>query len=1003
MKILSVNPTIYFVRNGSTLRHRVVIEAESDRTRESVPLSVRWGDQRDEQRIAGVTAGPQTITADLPDIRQPLPVEITLGDASWRCTWKPVRHWTVHLTHGSHHDVGYTDLPSRVVREHVRFLDDVLDYCTETDAWDEESRFRFVIEQAWSAMAYVAQRPAECVERLMARLREGRLELNAFFANQITELCSHEELLRLLYPSYALKRRYGVPIRSAELNDIPGLAWGLVSAMTSAGVQYFVPSLAQYFRWGHHTVHTFWDEETLFPQGVPALFWWEGPDRSRVLFYYHDRGAGYDNDWSLTSLAEYLMQLERAGHPYTCLRHAVGGGRDNSPPQIEFATAVRDWNAHWAYPRVQLSTNSRFFEDLLREVDLSQLPVHRGDLTQTDYHVGSTCSARETGANRTTHGLWQSAETVAALSSALAGYDYPSAALAEACEAMLLYDEHTWGMAHPVGPAQDAHFAQKAENAHRAAALSHDVLLKGLNRLADQVRLEGDSAYLLVYNPTSLPRTDLVRVQLVPPDPASRPMAVRLTNEGHPKPCSTSGVGRALYRLPHEIARQGCRLFDVETGTQVPCQLVELDDPLLPWPDAPQRYGLAAFRDEHRFEVLFVAEQVPAHGYRVYGVEVGACTPVDSDLRVGRDFLENRFYRVEIDPHAGVVRRLWDKVLKRELVDAAAPYSLGEIVGRDARTAQVTKQTTTSISMGLNGPLAASVRIRGTAPGCPQCTLEITLYRDLRRVDISVRLLKDFTPYWELYIAFPFFAAPPRFMYEGPLAVLEPLRDQLPGTNSNAHAVQRWADVGNPEGTWGITWSSVEAPIVTFGGLWPGYVSQAHHGATPPGFGLPFLKPGDLTCGHLYSYVASSNYRTNFQPCQVGDMLFRYSLTSHDGDWRNGAAAFGAAIHQPLVPVPLRGPQTGTLPPAHRLITVDAPNVELLTLKRAEDGRGYIVRLFERTGQATTVRVEIPWLAFTRVYCCTSTEENSGVPSYDQHSFTVAIPAFGVATVRVMA
>jgi hypothetical protein len=29
----------------------------------------------------------------------------------------PSRRWEVHLVHGSHHDLGYTDLPSNVLRE----------------------------------------------------------------------------------------------------------------------------------------------------------------------------------------------------------------------------------------------------------------------------------------------------------------------------------------------------------------------------------------------------------------------------------------------------------------------------------------------------------------------------------------------------------------------------------------------------------------------------------------------------------------------------------------------------------------------------------------------------------------------------------------------------------------------------------------------------------------------------------------------------------------------
>ncbi len=59
--------------------------------------------------------------------------------------------------------------------------------------------------------------------------------MTALFANEITELCGHEELVRLLYPSFELKRRFGIDITVAEHNDIPGFSWGLASALAGAG------------------------------------------------------------------------------------------------------------------------------------------------------------------------------------------------------------------------------------------------------------------------------------------------------------------------------------------------------------------------------------------------------------------------------------------------------------------------------------------------------------------------------------------------------------------------------------------------------------------------------------------------------------------------------------------------------------------------------------------------------------------------------------------------
>ena len=119
------------------------------------------------------------------------------------CVRTPVRRWQVYVVHTSHHDLGYTDLPNNVLREQAGFLDDVLRFCDETDDWPEETRFRYTIEQAWSAVYWAGHRPADQFARLAQRLHEGRIELTALFGNETTELCGHEEQIRLAYPAGA--------------------------------------------------------------------------------------------------------------------------------------------------------------------------------------------------------------------------------------------------------------------------------------------------------------------------------------------------------------------------------------------------------------------------------------------------------------------------------------------------------------------------------------------------------------------------------------------------------------------------------------------------------------------------------------------------------------------------------------------------------------------------------------------------------------------------------
>jgi hypothetical protein len=304
--------------------------------------------------------------------------------------------------------------------------------------------------------------------------------------------------------------------------------------------------------------------------------------------------------------------------------------------------------------------------------------------------------------------------------------------------------------------------------------------------------------------------------------------------------------------------------------------------------------------------------------------------------------------------------------------------------------------------LGESGPVLASLVVKGNGYGCPQRTQEITLYDAIKRIDCANRLLKDATPLLEVHFAYPFAADGPQFRYEASNAVIAPITDQLPGSNTDAYAMQHWVNMWDEDG--GVTWSSLEAPVVELGGLWPGYVSHAHHGVTPPGYGHPFLRdPSEYDKGHIYSYAMANNFRTNFQPVQVADALFRYTITTYEGEWQPGRGRdFGWQASTPLVPVGVVGPQQGTLSRSSSFCQVDQSNVLVLTIKGAEDGEGLVIRLAETEGQDGTVEVTLPYWEIDRAYAANLVEENQGILEHDGHTVRVPIRAHSIATFRCL-
>lgn len=1003
--ITSAAPTIYFIRDSEALKQGYDLSIDNPGREFDGRLVIGWGRQSCDCDLGRIQTGKSTVRAYIPDIRRPVRLIFALSDAKLVVDHRPQRHWSVHIIQFAHHDLGYTDLPSNVLREYCGFYDDALRFCAETDAFPDDSKFRYTIEQGWSLLYYLDHRPPAVRDEMIRRIKEGRIEVNAFVGNEVTELLGPEEMARMLYPVFGLKRRYGIPVTTAEHNDIPGISWGVAAALVAAGIRYFAPGLPDYFRWGPH-YHTFWDEEAVVPGGRPHAFYWQAPSGEKVLFWYHRHGAGGTVDVSLSDLPRHLEDLEEKAYPYDVLRYMVrGGDRDNSNTRVEFAHTCRDWNSRYAYPRLIPSLNSRFFPDLEKQLS-PDTPTWRGELPATDYSAAASCTAYASSLNRVTHDQLMMAERFASVASEITDYKYPRQAIDEAYHCTLMNDEHAWGLAHPTGPGQDACIAQHCEFAYRAAALAHDVLTKAINEIADRISRDEDGCCVAVFNPLGTSRTDIVAAPVRPMDPCARqlrPDPDRRTDlSGRPIAFYAYPVcSRGLYGIPWELITGGLRVVDVANGSTVPHEIYEVPNAQAPAPYAGYRYALGQHSRAEVVDVRFVASDVPPMGYKLYKLVSNARARKSAHgLKTSAAAIENRFYRLELDPRTGAIRSLIDKELDRELIDGSSEHLGNQLIIRSSITGEISTSDTAAIERGRAGPVSGSLVVRTCASGYPQITQEIILYDGLKRIDIGNRMLKDSTAHLETYFAFPFDIDEPRFRYEGSLSVIEPLVDQFPGSNSEYYAVQHWADVHDSKS--GITLVSLDAPMMMFGGLWPLYISQAHHGVTPPGFDHPFHTADDVKKGHIYSFVLLNNYRTNFTPVQSGDVLFRYSITSHAGDWREGRARdFGYSVGLPLVPVNLQGACEGDLPSSTSFCRIEPENAILLALKRAEDGRGFIVRVMETEGRDTEVTISLPFVAIDTAWETNLVEEDLRLIPMDAHSVRVPVKAWGTATVRL--
>jgi alpha-mannosidase len=941
-----VRPTIFFIEEKGALKQKLDIAVDNPGPAISAQLEIKLPKKTLTFTLEKIAAGKSVIPVFIPEVQQASKTGFVLkaGKTTLKAdvALSPQRKWTLYLLPHSHNDIGYTDLQTRVTKNHLEYLDAVIDFCRATNDYPDEAKFRWNIEVSWALQAYLKNRPPDKVAELVALLKSGRVELSGWYVNQ-SDLFSHEELIRAALVAKTLSRTYGFPLQCAMNNDVTGFSWAAPQVLSQIGVRYFTTGINE--------------TRSRAPLRRPNPFYWQAQDGSKILHWNgeHYLFANYDLllhesiDKSQPQVADYLTKLQKRGDfPYDLIAfHISGYVTDNCPPKKELADRVREWNGHWAYPKLRLATMSEFFGAFEKKY-AKAVPTYK--LGWPDYWTdGVASTAFETGLDRLAHNELLSAEKMAvAARLADKNYAFPAREIDEAYFQTMFYAEHTWGgwnsIDDPESEFARGQWAIKSAFAYNGREIARTTLNRGLQALAKNISTPETYA-LAVFNPLSWERTDIVKAVL--------PQAV-------------------------QDKKGAFKLIDKRDDRETAFQLVD------------------------KSAIMFLAEAVPSIGYAVYAIVPDAApTPVAAKTERSGNVIENRFYKVTADPVTGGLSSVVDKETGRELVDAKARQMLNQYVyenpegGRKAvdnmdRRAQFTRVSpvTAAPAAGMTGPVASSLVLRSKAKPCPEIQQEIVLYENVKRIDIVNRLKKDETCEPEaLYFAFPFHVEGGKFRFEIADGTMSPETEQLPGTTRDWQAIQHWVEIAGPKQS--VVWSPIEAPLVEFGDINTG----------------KWLKKLDLTNTSLYSYAMNNYWMTNFKASQGGAFVFRYAITSRSG----GAdllqsSRFGWEVHTPFAAAWLPEKNKGSLPePAASFFSVDKPNVIIQAIKQAEDGDGIVVRLREIAGIEAQVKIASPlFKSDTVTYTATDIGEgpanaNTVIP----RSIYVTVKPFAIQTVRI--
>ena len=164
-------------------------------------------------------------------------------------------------------------------------------------------------------------------------------------------------------------------------------------------------------------------------------------------------------------------------------------------------------------------------------------------------------------------------------------------------------------------------------------------------------------------------------------------------------------------------------------------------------------------------------------------------------------------------------------------------------------------------------------------------------------------------------------------------------------------------------------------------------------------YGVSLLN--DCKYGHSVKdgCIALTLIKSGIEPNPTTDQeehYFTYALWPHAGDWRQGGTVQEAyRLNQPAIAT--MGGRAGE---CFSLVETSHPNVMLETIKRAEDGDGYIVRLYE-TDNARTNAVLHWYGAVSSVQECNCIEETQGDIAHEGNRIPFVIKPYEIKTFRI--
>jgi hypothetical protein len=814
----------------------------------------------------------------------------------------------------THFDIGYTDMAANVVKRYqTSMIDQALAVVEKNRSLPPERQFAWTIP-GWPLAKILEEWPGQLPERrakVLQAFKEGRFIVHGLPFTTHTELLEAEDLVRGLGYAARLSREAGLSLpRDAKMTDVPCHAWLIPTLLRRAGIDF---------------LHLGCNAGSRSPQ-IPVLFWWEGPDGSKLLTMYTAESYG-------TGL------IPPKGWPHKTWLALIHTGDNHGPPTPdEVGKLFAEADKRLPGVKVRIGRLSDF-GDAIREEN-AELPVVRADMPDSWIH-GPMCDPAGAALARNVRPRIAAAESLGVELAAWNGKAPERVdALTKAWEQSLLYGEHTWGGAlywvskygkgvkFPYGEAWKADrqngrykrleesWAEHTAYIEKARDLALPILDESLHALAAGVRVEGSR--VVVHNPLPWKRSGMVEL-------------------GAALPEGVSGLKR--------VAGKDVAIVERRNGT-----------------------ARSFVRD------------LPPSGYATY-VFIKA-QPGTRDLKADEAAatIEGPFFKAVLDPARGEVKSLIDKRTGREVVDSSAPHGFGRYLYERFDANQVAAYVKAYVKINADwaqteigkpampsateapysavGPENCTLKLdRGVSSVCAEMTskaggalphavtTKVILYQDQPYVDFEVTLRgKPADPWPEAgWLCFPFAVEQPRFRVGRQNSIIDPTRDIVAGANRHLYGVTSGVVLFDPQGR-GVGLCAPDSMLMSLDS--PGVMK----------YSMDFVPQRPA----VYVDLFNNHWTTNFRMWNEGTWTTRVRVWSFE-KFEPVEALIAPAWESrlPLLSTSAEGP-AGALPPSAQGLSLSASGVLVAAFVANPYGEGVLLRLWEQAGKGGTCRVTLP-------------------------------------------